>query len=169
MDPEVALAAIDDIPRIFDYYQPIVPRFPGVNLELTKVIRSEAPPILELPVSGHAVGFQVHETAHVAVTTVNASCTKGRIDGRKVILDFSASTYNIERRIDRIEITACLKQKNGKNSIDAVGRMYAGYKPEDPERNVINEKLGSKAFQVAFISQVSAILDAVKRVWETRG
>ena len=54
------------------------------------------------------------------------------------------------------------------HTIDAVGRMYAGYKPEDPERNLINEKLGSKAFQIAFIQQVSAILDAVRMVWATR-
>lgn len=170
LDPQVALSAIDDVAQIFTYYEPIVPRFPGVNLELTKVIRSQAPPVLEIPVSGRAVGFQVHETAHVEVTSLPASCaTPGVIDGRKVVLDFGASTYNIERRIDRIEILACLEDTaGGGHRVDAVGRMYAGYKPEDPEKNMLNEKLGAKAFQIAFIQQVSAILDAVRRVWDSR-
>jgi hypothetical protein len=167
LDDAAALAAIDDIATIFVHYQPNVPRFPGVNLDLTK--RVVSPSVLELPVSGHAVGFTVKETANVAVSSAPLVCAGPEIDGRTVVLDFGESSRNVQRRIDRIEITACLETDlDGVRQVRAIGRMYAGWMPEDPSKSAINERLGRKAFQIAFIQQVPAILDAVREVWGDR-
>jgi hypothetical protein len=83
------------------------------------------------------------------------------------VLDFEDSTYNVERRIDRIEITACLgRAEDGSHQISATGRMYAGYKPEDPALNALNEAIGAKALQGAFMKQVSAVVEAVESHWK---
>jgi hypothetical protein len=170
LDPEVALQSVADIPQIFELYQPIIPWVPGVKLDLSKeVVSADAPVVLELPVSGTAVGKSIEERAHVTATSKPTSCSGGR-DGRKITLDFHQSTYNIERRIDRIEITACLDTApDGTAAISAVGRMYAGYKPEDPNLNPVTEAIGARALEGAFIRQVSAVLVAVQRHWSQLG
>jgi len=171
LDPEVALESVDDIPQIFDLYQPVIPWVPGVKLALSKeVVSAAAPVVLELPVSGTAVGRPIDEKARVTATTMPTSCTKGKMDGRKITLDFHDSTYNIERRINRIEITACLSTAaDGTSEISAVGRMYAGYKPEDPTLNPVTEAIGARALEGAFIRQVGAVLVAVQRHWSQLG
>ncbi|MEQ1570352.1 MAG: hypothetical protein ABMA64_32255 [Myxococcota bacterium] len=168
MDPLVALAAVEHIPAIFELYQPIIPWVPGVSIDLEKqVVSASAPCVLELPVRGSAVGTSIAETARVTATSEPARCGPGGTEpGRKITLDFEDSTYNIERRIDRIEITACLTTgSDGSNRVSAVGRMYAGYKPEDPRFNPVSEAIGTKALQTAFIKQVSAVLVAVQQHW----
>jgi hypothetical protein len=165
IDPLAALASIQDVPRIFELYEPAIPWVPGVTLDLEKeVVSAASPTILELPVNGNAAGKAIVERARVTATTELTTCPTG--DGRKITLDFEASTYNIERRIDRIEIVACLEPvTDGSNRITATGRMYAGYKPEDPALNAVLEAIGSKAIQGAFIRQVSPLVEAVERHW----
>src|SRR5262245_47246132 len=89
-DDQAAPAAIDDVADIFVHYEPVVPWFPGVNLELAKHI--ESPSVLEIPVTGHAMGFTVQEVAHISVHSQPLSC--GTTPGRLVVLDFEDSTYN---------------------------------------------------------------------------
>ena len=167
LDPELALKSVEDIARIFQLYQPVVPWVPGVRLTLEKeVVSAAAPVVVELPITGNAIGRPIDERAHVTATTVPMSCTGGQMDGRKITLDFEHSSYNIERRIDRIEITACLGTKaDGTREISAVGRMYAGYNPEDPKLNAVSEAIGARALEGAFIRQVGAVLDAVQKHW----
>lgn len=168
LDPELALSSVADIPRIFELYQPAIPWVPGVKIDLEKEVVSAAQPcILELPVTGVAIGRPIEERARVTATAEETSCGRGRPEGRKITLDFQSSTYNIERRIDRIEITACLQEgPDGSHQISATGRMYAGYKPEDPALNPISEAIGAKAMQGAFIKQVSPIIRAVESHWK---
>lgn len=165
LDPEVALAAVADIARIFERYQPAVPWVPGVSIALEKeVVSAGSPAILELPVSGHAIGKAIVERARVTATTEPVSCrADGALDGRVIVLSFADSTWNIERRIDRIEITACLTPD--RKRVTAQGKMYAGYLPEDPSKNAMAESIGSKAIQGAFIRQVAPIVDAVEAHW----
>lgn len=168
IDPDAALESVVDIARIFELYEPVIPWIPGVDIDLQKEVVSAASPcVLDLPVSGSAIGRPIHEKARVTATSETTSCNAdGALDGRRILLDFGESTYNIGRRIDRIEITACPgTSRNGERVIHAVGRMYAGYKPEDPELNAISEAIGAKAMQGAFIRQVSAVLTAVERHW----
>jgi hypothetical protein len=167
LDPMVALESISDIPRIFELYNPYIPWVPGVDIALSKqVVSAGSPCILELPVSGSAIGKDVVERARVTATTKSVSCRgDGKTDGRQIVLSFRDSTYNIERRIDRIEITACLEEGTSSRKIRAVGRMYAGFKPEDATKNPITETIGSKAIQGAFIRQVTPIVDAVEAHW----
>lgn len=168
VDPAQALESVVDIARIFELYEPVIPWIPGVNIDLRKeVVSAAAPCVLDLPVSGNAIGKAINEKARVLATSEPAACSPdGRLDGRRILLDFSASTYNIGRRIDRIEITACPGvTANGDRVIHAVGRMYAGYKPEDPALNPVTEAVGARALQGAFIRQVSAVLDAVQLHW----
>jgi hypothetical protein len=166
VDPRVALAAVEDVSRIFELYEPAIPWVPGVTIDLQKqVVSSGTPTVLALPVSGSAAGKPIVERAHVTATTGPTQCAGG--EGRRIVLDFGDSTYNIERRIDRIEIEACLApDAGGAARITATGRMYAGYKPEDPALNPLMEAIGAKAIQGAFIRQVSPIVDAVERHWE---
>jgi hypothetical protein len=169
LDPQKALSSVEDIARIFELYEPMIPWVPGVKLDLDKEVVSAADPcVLELPISGSAIGRPIEERARVTATAQETSCSPdGRLDGRKIVLDFDDSTYNVERRIDRIEITACLAQApDGSHQISATGRMYAGYKPEDPALNPLNEAIGAKAMQGAFIKQVSAVVEAVESHWK---
>ena len=168
MDTEAAMASVVDISQIFQLYEPVIPKVPGVRLDLDKeVVSIEGPTILELPVSGAAFGHRIDERARVTAHAEPTACTpSGVADGRKITLDFESSSYNIERRIDRIEITACpAVDKHGNEAINAVGRMYEGYKPKDPSMNPISEAIGAQAFQGAFIKQVPAVLSAVKAHW----
>jgi hypothetical protein len=171
MTVEQALASVEDIPRIFDLYEPAIPRLPGVDVVLSKQVISTGstkgalPAILELPVRGNAVGYKFDERARVTASTTRQACADGA-QGRRINLDFHASSYNIERRIDRIEITACPEHdSDGDIVIRAVGRMYAGFKPQDPEKPALSEAIGSRALQSAFIKQVSPILTAVQLHW----
>jgi hypothetical protein len=165
VDPAAALASVEDIPRIFELYEPAIPWVPGVSIDLEKqVVSAGVPTILAMPVNGNAAGKSIVERANVIATTEVTRCATG--EGRKITLSFADSTYNIERRIDRIEIEACLDPADdGSPRITATGRMYAGFKPEDPALNPIMESIGAKAIQGAFIRQVSPIVDAVERHW----
>lgn len=165
VDPQDALSSVADIARIFELYEPAIPWVPGVKIELQKeVVSSGTPTVLELPVSGNAAGKAILERAHVIATASPTTCASG--PGRTITLDFTESSYNIQRRIDRIEIEACLEPSaNGKQRVSATGKMYAGYKPEDPELNALMENIGSKAIQGAFLRQVDPILDAVEAHW----
>ncbi len=169
---EEVLDSVEDIPEIFGLYEPVIPKLPGVQIDLAKeVVSAEAPTILELPVKGSALGRKIEERARVTAVTEIAVCgddTGAEGTGRKIVLDFTSSSYNIERRIDRIEITACPgHDRRGRPQIEAVGRMYAGYLPEDPSLNALSESIGAKAFQGAFIKQVPAMLSAVESHWTT--
>ncbi len=166
VDPLVALASVEDVSRIFELYEPAIPWVPGVTLDLEKqVVSAGTPTILALPVNGSAAGKAIAERAHVTATTEATRCATG--EGRRITLSFAESTYNIERRIDRIEIEACLDAASaGEPRITATGRMYAGFKPEDPALNPLMESIGAKAIQGAFIRQVSPIVDAVERHWQ---
>ncbi|HHO53389.1 MAG TPA: hypothetical protein ENK18_21590 [Deltaproteobacteria bacterium] len=173
MSPEDALASVSDISRIFELYEPVVPKIPGVQVDLAKeVVSIEAPTILELPVSGNALGRKIEERARVTAVAEEILCpgpgTPSAGAGRKITLDFSASSYNIERRISRIEITACpTVDRRGHQQIEAVGRLFAGYLPEDPSLNALSESIGARALQGAFIKQVPAMLSAVEAHWAT--
>lgn len=170
VDPVDALASVDDIPEIFALYEPVIPKLPGIQIDLEKQVVSRGTPcILELPVSGKVIGKDIVEKARVTATAQQTSCGgTGKLDGRKITLSFDDSTYNIERRIDRIEIIACLgADPDGTPRISATGRMYAGYKPEDPELNAFTEAIGAKALQGAFFRQVPAVLEAVQQHWTT--
>lgn len=166
VDPEAALQSVEDIARIFELYEPAIPWVPGVKIALQKeVVSAGTPTVLELPVSGNAAGKAITERAHVIATSAPTTCAHG--PGRTITLDFAESSYNIQRRIDRIEIEACLERQNdGKQKVAAVGRMYAGFKPEDPELNAFLEAIGSKAIQGAFLRQVDPILEAVEAHWQ---
>jgi hypothetical protein len=166
LDPEIALASVENVARIFELYEPRVPWVPGVRLDLQKeVVSVGAPTVLELPVSGSAVGKPIEERARVTASSEPIDCD-GR-PGRRILLDFDASTWNIERRIDRIEIVACLEPDSGTGEarVSAVGRMYEGFLPEDPDRDGLMESIGSKAIQGAFLRQVEPILTAVEAHW----
>lgn len=168
LDTEEALASVGDISQIFALYEPVIPKLPGVQLDLKKsVVQASSPTILELPVSGSAIGYRIDERARVTAQSEETSCSAS-VKGRKITLDFHASTYNIERRIDRIEITACPSVDEGGHArIDAVGRMYSGYLLEDPKLNAFSEAIAAKALQGAFIRQVPAVFSAVERHWAT--
>ncbi|MEZ4238977.1 MAG: hypothetical protein R3F59_23055 [Myxococcota bacterium] len=163
---EEALQSVEDIPGIFALYQPLVPKIPGIDVALSKeVVSASVPAVLELPVSGNAIGYKFTERARVTASTEHLVCPTG-FDGRKIVLDFHASSYNIERRIDRIEIVACPEvDDDGSTLIRATGRMYEGFKPQDPDKSAISEAIGSRALQTAFIKQVSPILTAVQARW----
>lgn len=166
LDPQVALASVEDVARIFELYEPAIPWVPGVSLELEKqVVSVGSPTVLELPVAGNAAGKAIAERARVTASTETVACPTG--DGRRIVLDFDDSSWNVERRIDRIEIVACLDPVAGGEGarITATGRMYAGELPEDPALNPLMESIGAKAIQSAFIRQVSPIVDAVEKHW----
>lgn len=161
LDPELALASVSDIARIFELYEPAIPWVPGVRVALDKqVVSTGELTVLELPVSGTAVGKAIDERARVTASALSTPCD-GR-PGSVITLDFEASSYNIERRIDRIEIVACLQPEG---TVSAVGSMYAGYKPEDPELDRLMESIGNRAIQGAFLRQVAPILAAVEAHW----
>jgi hypothetical protein len=166
IEPQAALDAVSDIARIFELYEPSIPWVPGVKIHLEKqVVSTGEPTVLELPVTGNVAGKDIVERARVTASASPTTCD-GNLPGRTVLLDFEASSYNIERRIDRIEIEACLRPAvNGVQRIDATGKMYAGFLPEDPALNGMMESIGAKAIQVAFFKQVEPILDAVVRHW----
>lgn len=165
LDPQAALASVGDVARIFELYEPAIPWVPGVTIALEKqVVFAGTPTVLEMPVSGNAAGKAITERAHVTATTSETTCATG--DGRRITLDFEASSWNVERRIDRIEIVACLDpEPDGTPRITATGRMYAGELPQDPNLNPVLESIGAKAIQGAFIRQVSPMIDAVARHW----
>lgn len=170
LGPEAALDAVEDVARIFELYEPLIPWVPGINLDIGKEIVSSQPPfLLDLPVDGVAIGRHIDERAHVLASTRRVSCPLG-VEGREIVLDFSGSSYNVSRRINRIEITACpITAVDGAHKIAAEGRMYAGPLPQDPRLNALNEAIGAKALQTAFIRQVSPVLDAVERRWAELG
>jgi hypothetical protein len=164
---EQALASVDDIPQIFELYEPAIPRIPGVDVALTKhVVSPVSPAVLELPVSGNAIGFKFDERARVTASTEPLACAADGAEGRRITLDFQASSYNIERRIDRIEITACPERSaDGEIVLRATGRMYEGFNAQDPEKPALSEAIGRKALQSAFMKQVTPILTAVQVHW----
>ncbi len=165
-----ALASVKDVAAIFDLYEPVIPKVPGVKLELEKqMLSAEESTILELPVRGATFGRTIDERAHVTAETAPIACADpSLLDGMLITLDFSASSYNIERRIDRIDITACPQvDKHGQTVVNVVGKMYEGYLPQDPDLNHINEAIGAKALQSAFIKQVPAVFAAVEAHWQT--
>ncbi len=165
MDAAEALASVEDVAAIISHFEPVVPRLPGVRLELDKeLVSAEGPTVVELPVEGSAFGHDVDEVARVTVGTTAASC--GEDEGVLITLDFTSSSPNIERRIDRIEITACPHVgDDGEALILATGRMYAGALPIDPSLNTLKEHIGAKALQSAFIKQVPAVFSAVESHW----
>ncbi len=76
---------------------------------------------------------------------------------------------NIERRIDRIEISACPEvTEDGTVAVHAVGRMYEGFLPQDPDLNALGEAIGAKVLQTAFLKQVAAVFSAVEAHWNAQ-
>jgi hypothetical protein len=87
LDPAAALASIDNVPRIFELYEPAIPWVPGVTIGLSKeVVSAQSPAILELPVSGNVGGKPITERARVTASTERTAC--GEAEGRKIVLDF---------------------------------------------------------------------------------
>lgn len=169
LDAADALASVQDIAEIFVRYEPVVPAVPGVRLDLEKqVVSVEGPTVVELPVQGAAFGRPIEERARVTAHSGPTACPVE--EGVRIVLDFDASSYNIERRIDRIEIDACpTVGPDGAIEIHAIGRMYAGHLPEDPALNRLNEAIGARALQGAFIKQVPAVFTAVEAHWADLG
>ena len=164
MSTTEAMQSVDELDLIFARYEPVVPWVPGVQMSLDKQIVSTGPMVVQMPVDGSAFGHEIVETARVTATTTTIACEG--VEGRQITLDFEASSYNIERRIDRIDITACpATDADGVTVLHTVGRMYAGYKPEDPELSALKEAVGARALETAFIKQVPAVLDAVEQHW----
>jgi len=165
MEAEEALRAVADLAALFAIYEPVVPWIPGVKLDLEKEIVSvEGPVVVELPVEGAAFGRPIEERARVTATTAPMVCEEG--EGLVIHLAFDASSYNIERRIERIEITACPRTaEDGRVHIDAIGSLYEGHTPRDPDLNAFNENIGAKALQTAFLKQVPAVFEAVEHYW----
>ena len=168
MDAATALSAVEDLGTLFELYEPVIPWVPGVKLTLEKDLVSDAGPVVvEMPVEGAAFGRTIDERARVTATAEPMTCTEGA--GARIVLEFDDSSRNIDRRIDRIEITACPRTAaNGTLHIDATGSMYEGYLPRDPELNTINENIGAAALQTAFIKQVPAVFTAVETYWADR-
>lgn len=166
MDVEQALAAVEDLTVVFDHYEPAVPWVPGVQLELDKrVVSPIDPTIMGLPVQGTAFGRVIDEWAQVTASTEPLVCAPG-LNGLRIDLSFAGSSHNVERRIERIEIRACPRAgADGVLYIDATGDLYEGPLPRDPALNALNENLGAKAIQTAFIKQVPAVFAAVERTW----
>lgn len=166
MSAAEALAAVDDLPLIFEAYQPVVPKVPGVKLGLTKeVLSTEAPVVMALPVEGAAFGRPITEQAQVTATSWPLTCDTGEA-GLAIELSFAGSSWNVERRVDRIEITACPRvDEHGGVFIDTRGALYEGALVRDPEKNALEEGIGAKALQTAFLKQVPAVFDAVERTW----
>jgi hypothetical protein len=165
LDAADALAAVEDLGAIFALYEPVIPWIPGVKLHLHKEILSvEGPVVMALPVHGAAFGRRIEERARVTASTEPMICNEG--NGVRITLDFDASSRNIERRIDRIEITACPRtEQDGAIKIDVTGALYEGDLPRDPSLNAFNESIGANALQTAFLKQVPAVFDAVVFYW----
>ena len=165
MTPAEALAAVDDLGAIFALYEPVIPRIPGVRLDLEKeLLSSEGPIVVQLPVDGAAFGMAIREQARVTATTAPIACAEG--PGFSIELSFDDSSWNIERRIDRIEITACPRTGvDGTVVIDATGSLFEGVLPRDPNLNGFNENIGARALQSAFLKQVPAVFEAVENYW----
>jgi len=165
LDPAQALEAVEELGAIFELYEPVVPWIPGVKLDLEKqLLSAEGPLIMEMPVEGAAFGRTIDERARVTARTEPIAC--GDLQGVRIDLEFDASSPNIERRIDRIEIVACPRiADDGTVYIDATGSLYEGYLPRDPALNAFNENVGAKALQTAFLKQVPAVFDAVEHHW----
>ena len=168
MDSDTALAAVEDLTRVFANYEPVVPWVPGVKLDLEKqVLQNGTPTVLALPVEGEAFGRPIVERAQVTAVSRPFACEED--EGLRIDLLFAGSSHNVERRIDRIEITACPRtDEDGQVTIDATGEMYAGHLPRDPDLNAFEENIGAKALQTAFIKQVPAVFDAVEETWADR-
>ena len=160
-----ALAAVEDIASIFEEYEPVVPWIPGVKLDLSKqVVSAQSPTLMEIPVDGAVFGRDIVERAQVLATTTALVCDAG--EGVRIELNFQGSSRNIERRIDRIEISACPRiSEDGTVYIDAKGLMFEGAMPRDPNLNSFNENVGANALQSAFLKQVPAVFTAVEQHW----
>jgi len=169
---ERAVDAFDDIPAIFDEYQPEVPWVPGVSLEIKKeVISRGRPAVVMLHLDGKApfVSGGIHEKALVTASVMPFTCGRNYTTptGKKILLDFKGSTRNVERRVDRIEIQVCGgRTSRGAAEVTAIGNLFEGYLPIDPDKNGTAESIAANAIQTAFIKQVEPMVDAVKAVWE---
>ncbi len=169
---EQAIEAFEDIPAIFDEYEPVMPWVPGVSMEFIKEVVSRGrPAILKLHLDGDApfVSGGIHEKALVTATVENTPCaaTFATPTGKKIVLDFKGSTRNVERRVDRIEIQVCGKlTSRGAAEITATGSLFEGDLPIDPNKNGTAESIAAKAIQTAFIKQVEPMVDAVNEVWK---
>jgi len=161
-----ALSAVEDMATLFELYEPVVPWIPGVKLDLEKeLVSAESPVVVELPIAGAAFGRTIEERARVTATTTALTCPEG--EGLRIELAFEASTHNIERRIDRIDIAACPRTTaEGLVYIDARGELFEGHTPRDPDLNAFNENVGAKALQTAFLKQVPAVFEAVEQSWQ---
>ena len=169
MDVAEALAVVEDLSSVFAHYQPAVPRVPGVSLELGKeVVSPGAPVVVALPIEGAVFGRVIDERAQVTATSWSAPCPDGA-EGLRIDLVFDGSSYNVARRVDRIEIQACPRADDeGALYIDTTGALFEGPLPRDPELNALHESIGATALQKAFLRQVPAVFDAVRETWEIR-
>lgn len=165
-----ALAAVEELPEIFDRYAPVVPWVPGLTLDLGKEVVSDGvaegtPIVLAMPVEGAVFGRSIDETARVTVTSMPTACAAG-VDGLRIDLSFDGSSHNVWRRVDRIEITACPRlAEDGTLYVDTRGALYEGHLPRDPDLNAFEENIGAKAIQTAFLKQVPAVFEAVEAHW----
>ena len=167
-----ALESIEDIPALFDRYQPVVPWVPGVSMEIQKEVISRGRPAqvaLKLDGTAPFVSNGIHEKALVSATVEDSPCSGNTLFslGRKIRLDFHGSSKNVERRVDRIEIQVCATPgNNGASNLKATGSLYEGYLPIDPSKSGTAEKIAATAIQTAFLKQVEPMVDAVQDLWK---
>lgn len=166
---ERALESIEDVPAIFDRYKPVVPWVPGVKMEITKeVISRGRPAVVALDLDGSApFAGTIDERALVSATVKDITCTGNLLstNGRMIQLDFKGSTRNVERRVKRIDIRVCASGTAAAPKLTAVGNLYEGYLPIDPDKPEFGEKVAANAIQTAFIKQVEPLVDAVHDLW----
>jgi hypothetical protein len=164
-----ALEAIEDVPAIFDRYKPVVPWVPGVTMEITKqVISRGRPAVVALDLDGKApFAGPIDERALVSATVTDITCSGNLLsaNGRMIHLDFKGSTRNVERRVNRIDIQVCASGTAAAPKLTAVGNLYEGYLPIDPDKPEFGEKVAANAIQTAFIKQVDPLVDAVNDLW----
>lgn len=166
---ERALESIEDVPAIFDRYKPVVPWVPGVTMEITKeVISRGRPAVVALDLDGKApFAGPIDERALVSATVTDITCSGNLLsaNGRMIRLDFKGSTRNVERRVNRIDIRVCASGTAAAPKLTAVGNLYEGYLPIDPDKPEFGEKVAANAIQTAFIKQVEPLVDAVNDLW----
>ena len=169
---ERALESIEDVPAIFDRYKPVVPWVPGVSMQIEKEVLSRGrPALVALKLDGTApfVSNGIHEKALVTASVSDTSCGANSLSatGRMIRLDFKGSSRNVERRVDRIDITVCATGGTGAAALTATGNLYEGDLPIDPTKNSMAESIAANAIQTAFIKQVEPLVTAVNDLWKT--
>jgi hypothetical protein len=168
---EQALESIEDVPAIFDRYRPAVPWVPGVSLKIEKEVLSRGrPSVVALNLDGSApfVPNGIHEKAVVSASVSAIPCGPASLSpiGRMIHLDFKGSSRNVERRVDRIDITVCATGSNAAPTLTAIGYLYEGDLPIDPTKNSVAESIAANAIQTAFIKQVEPLVTAVNDLWQ---